>query len=84
MELFTSAAVPFFGWWRFGVQQMTDLDRLRTLARASVQAAHEADDTATAAMLLDSAHRFLNRANPELGLKADEFNRGQMYRRFSH
>ena len=43
---------------------MTDLDRLHTLARASVQAAHEVEDTDTAAMLLESAHPFLNRAIP--------------------
>ena len=66
---------------------MTDLDRLHTLARACVQAAREVKDTDTAAMLLESAHRFLNRANPDLaGLMPEdqEFNRRQMYRTFEH
>jgi hypothetical protein len=40
---------------------MTDLDRLITLARACVHAAHEVEDTETAAMLLDAAQRFLSR-----------------------
>jgi hypothetical protein len=65
---------------------MSDLDRLRTLARACVQAAHEVEDTGTAAMLLESAQCFLTRADPEFAFKADdqEFNRGQMYRMFEH
>jgi hypothetical protein len=64
---------------------MTDLDRLHTLARACVQAAHEVDDTDTAAMLLESAHRFLNRADlTRLMPEEKEFNRGQMYRAFEH
>ena len=45
---------------------MSDNDRLRTLAQACVQAAHDVEDTDTAAMLLESAHRFLSRTNPEL------------------
>jgi hypothetical protein len=45
---------------------MSDNDRLRTLAQACVQAAHDVEDTDTAAMLLESADRFLKRANPEL------------------
>jgi hypothetical protein len=55
---------------------MSDLDRL---ARACVQAAHEVEDTGTAAMLLESAQRFLTRADPEFAFKADdqEFNRGR-------
>jgi hypothetical protein len=64
---------------------MTDLDRLHTLARACVEAAHDVEDTA--AMLLESAHRLLSRANPELGGLSDgdqEFNRRQMYRAFEH
>jgi hypothetical protein len=40
---------------------MTDLDRLHTLALACVRAAREVEDTPTAVMLLESAHRFLNR-----------------------
>src|SRR6516165_8588763 len=58
---------------------MNDLDRLRTLARACVQAANEVEDTTTAAMLLESAQRFLNRADPQFALNGDdeEFNRGQ-------
>ena len=65
---------------------MNDLDRLRTLARACVQAANEVEDTTTAAMLLESAQRFLNRADPQFALNGDdeEFNRGQMYRMFEH
>ena len=63
---------------------MTDLDRLHTLARACVQAAHEVEDTDTAAMLLESAQRFLNRTDPGLTLKVDEFNREQIYRTFEH
>jgi hypothetical protein len=66
---------------------MTDLDRLHTLAQACVHAAHEVEDADTAAMLLESADRFLKRANPEVaGLStADpEFNRRQMYRASEH
>jgi hypothetical protein len=55
---------------------VTDLDRLHTLARACVQAAHEAEDTETAVMLLESAHRFLNRTNPDFAQR--------MYRAFEH
>ena len=40
---------------------MTDLDRLDTLVRACVQAAHEVADTDTAGMVLESAHRFLSK-----------------------
>jgi hypothetical protein len=65
---------------------MTDLDRLHALTKACVQAAHDVEDTGTEAMLLENAHRLLNRANPELaGLSTeDEFNRRQMYRAFDH
>jgi hypothetical protein len=66
---------------------MTDLDRLHTLARACVQAAHEVEDTDTAAMLLESAHRFLNRAHPDLARlmpEDQEFNRGEMCLAFEH
>jgi hypothetical protein len=61
---------------------MAYTDRLYDLAHACVQAAHEVDDTETAALLLESAHRFLERANPELAMlkKLDlaEFNRRQL------
>jgi len=65
---------------------MSDLDRLRTLAQACVQAAQEVKDTDTAGMLLESAQRFLNRADPEFAFEAgdQEFNRGQMYGAFKH
>jgi hypothetical protein len=66
---------------------MTDLDRLHTLAQACIHAAHEVEDTDTAAMLLESAHRFLSRANPEPAKLVPEdrqFNGGQMYRTFEH
>jgi hypothetical protein len=43
---------------------MADADRLQTLAQACVQAAHDVEDTDTAAMLLESARRFLERGNP--------------------
>jgi hypothetical protein len=61
---------------------MTDLDRLDALARACVQAAHEVAGTDTAGML-ESAHRFLSRADPEVARLMPEdqqFNRRQMYR----
>jgi hypothetical protein len=61
---------------------MSDLDRLHALAGACVQAAHEVEDTSTAAMLLESAHRFLNRTNPDAD--DQEFHREQMYRMFEH
>jgi hypothetical protein len=64
---------------------MVDADRLHTLAEVCVKAAHDAQDTEVAAMLLDSAQRFLERASPELApLKNDvcEFNRQQLYAGF--
>ena len=45
---------------------MADADRLQTLAYACVQAAHDVEDTDTAAMLLESACRFLERSKPEV------------------
>jgi hypothetical protein len=42
------------------------------------------DDTDTAAMLLESAHRFLNRADPGLEANDREFNRRQIYRTLKH
>jgi hypothetical protein len=61
---------------------MADADRLQTLAYACVQAAHDVEDTDTAAMLLESARRFLERSKPEvaaLGTDVRAFNR-----RFEH
>ncbi len=66
---------------------MSDPDRLRSVAQACVQAAHEVNDLDTAAMLLESAHRFLERADPELAkLNTDvqEFNRRRLYGAFQH
>jgi hypothetical protein len=66
---------------------MADIERLRSLAQACVQAAHDIEHTDTAAMLLESAHRFLERASPDLaGQKADlrEFNRRQIYAGLRH
>jgi len=40
---------------------MADADRLQALPQACVQAAYDVEDTDTAAMLLDSARRFLER-----------------------
>ena len=44
---------------------MADSNRLRGLAHQCVQAAVDADDPATTVMLLDIAHRFLDRASIE-------------------
>ena len=66
---------------------MADADRLQMLAEVCVKAAHDAQDTEVAAMLLDSAQRFLERANPQLAPpKTDvrEFNRQQFYAEFRH
>ena len=66
---------------------MADADRLQALAQACVQAAHDVEDTDTAAMLLASARRFLEQANPELeaiGADIRAFNRRQMYAGFEH
>jgi hypothetical protein len=62
---------------------MTDFDRLHTLARACVQAAHEVNDTETAAMLLENAQRFLSR-HPKLNSDAQAFNRQQIYDVLKH
>jgi hypothetical protein len=62
---------------------MTDLDRLHALAQACVQAAHEAEDTQTAVMLLDSAHQFLDRIARSTA-DEQEFNREQIYRGLLH
>jgi hypothetical protein len=61
---------------------MTDFDRLHTLARACVQAAHEVNDTETAAMLLETAQRFVSR-HPKLS-DAQAFNRQQIYDVLKH
>jgi hypothetical protein len=61
---------------------IADADRLQTLAYARVQAAHDVEDTDTAAMLLESARRFLERSKPEvaaLGTDVRAFDR-----RFEH
>jgi hypothetical protein len=66
---------------------MADADRLHTLAHACVQAALDVEDADTAAMLLESAHRFLEQASPELAvLRTDvqAFNREQIYAGFEH
>ncbi len=60
---------------------MTDRDRLHTLAQACIEAAHEAEDTDAAAMLLDAAQRFLSR---QLDFDAQAFNRQQIYEMFKH
>jgi hypothetical protein len=59
---------------------MTDRDRLHTLAQACIEAAHEVEDTDTAAMLLDAAQRFLSR---QLNYDAHALNR-QIYDIFKH
>jgi hypothetical protein len=62
---------------------MTDLDRLHSLARACVQAAQEVDDTDVAAMLLQTAQRFLSRhLEPVCDAKA--FNSQQIYGVLKH
>jgi hypothetical protein len=66
---------------------MSDADRLQALAQACVHAAYDVEDTDTAAMLLESARRFLEQENPELAtLRTDlqTFNRRQMYAGFLH
>jgi hypothetical protein len=66
---------------------MADADRLQALAQACVQAALTVDDTDTAALLLESAHRFLERANPELAVLLADIrasNRRQIYAGFEH
>ena len=86
MELFGRLAVPLVVRGNRLVT-MIDADRLQALAQACVQAAHDVEDTDTAAMLLESARRFLERGNPELAaLRTDvrAFNRRQMYAGFEH
>ena len=56
---------------------MADADHLQRAAHACVQASLNVDDDATAAFLLESARRLLDRANPELDVTA--FNRQQIY-----
>jgi hypothetical protein len=87
MELFGSQPIyPLVG---RGVPEptMADADRLQMLAHACVQAALNIEDADTAAMVLESAQRFLARANTELALIRSDvsaFNRRQMYAGFEH
>jgi hypothetical protein len=66
---------------------MSDTDRLHTLAEVCVKAAHKVEDTEVAAMLLDSAQRFLERANPDLARSRTDiqaFNRSLLYAGSEH
>jgi hypothetical protein len=67
--------------------KMTDIDRLQTLASVCVKAAHNVEDTEVAAMLLETAQRFLERTNPQLALPRidiQELNRRQLCAGFQH
>jgi hypothetical protein len=45
---------------------MTDFNRLLALAQACVQVAREVEDPETAVMLLETAHRLLDRIVPDI------------------